>query len=141
MGISNQMVLELYHARIVWIANNYLAESILHIHFGSKLNQSESKQYQPIMSIDDKKTFKAINKAGNTFLPYLPKIRTNEDQNKIYIERENTYCVDWENLTCTCEHFKFHGRRSICKHLVVVLVFLHGVKRAKEMDELEEIPF
>ena len=64
---------------------------------------------------------KRMNTALDKYVDYAQHI--SKHQGLIKIERKDTYWVNMENTTCTCEDFKRHGRETPCKHIFLCTIW------------------
>ena len=51
---------------------------------------------------------------------------------KLFIKKKETYVIDWDAVTCTCQDFKRHGRLTPCKHLFMALIHKNSLNQEGE---------
>jgi len=66
-------------------------------------------------------------KAIDSLVDYLPSMHM-DDQNNVVIHRgADTYHVNLDEMTCTCQDHSFHKQDSPCKHQFMALIYKNAI--------------
>ncbi len=79
--------------------------------------------------VNKKMARKRMNTALDSYTNYAPLISKKGDL--LRISKQETYWVNIQKLTCTCEDFKRHGDESPCKHIFLSVLW----QNSKNHDE------
>ncbi len=79
--------------------------------------------------IDKKAVRKRMNTALDKYADYAPLISKKGDL--VRIPKQETYWVNIQKLTCTCEDFRRHGANTPCKHIFMSVLW----QNSKNHDE------
>ena len=86
--------------------------------------------------IDIPEVKKRLNRSIDSYLDYASNIRQIDSSRYNISKNGKTYCVDMENLSCTCQDFNNRNNLTPCKHLIMIWLY-HYFTIHSDVESLE----